>query len=95
MGYSRVKGGEKNEKSGTRWSKDELRVVFSVFLKMDGKGIHEHNPLIHHLSEKTGRTVRSIEAQMLMFRNLSKGGDYSYGNMSKLNLEIWNDYVHS
>jgi len=30
-----------------------------------------------------------------MFRNLSKHGDYSYGNMNKLCKTIWIEYLNS
>jgi len=92
--YIRTKGGEKNTKSGTRWTKEELRLVFSTYLKIHGKGIHEHNPQVHHIADVVGRTVRSVEAQLLMFRSLEKHGNYSYGNMNKLCKEIWDDYLN-
>ena len=89
--YIRTTGGEKNEKSGTRWSREELSDVLDSYLNelRDGQGIHEHNPVVHMLSLRLGRTVRSVEAQLLMFRNLDKNGDYAWGNMNKLCKEVW------
>lgn len=92
--YTRIPGGEKNAKSGLRWTKEELRRVFSTYKKLDGLGIHEHNPAIHHLAKVLGRTVRSVEAQLLMFRNLEKRGNYSFGNMSRLCKEIWLEHLN-
>lgn len=93
--YKRIKGGEKNEKSGKRWSKDELREVLKLYLSDANLGIHEHNPAVQNLGARLGRTVRSVEAQLLMFRNLEKHGDYSYGNMNKLCRTLWVEYLNS
>ena len=65
---------------------------FTLFLQMGGVGIHERNPQIQRLAMRLGRTVRSTEAQLLMFRNLEKRGDYSRENMSRLCREIWEEY---
>ena len=87
--YKRVPGGEKNRKSGVLWSKQELYEVYKTYKELGGKGIHERNPLIQNLAFRLKRTVRSTEAQALMYRNLERGGDYSHGNMNKLCKEIW------
>ncbi|PQB04123.1 hypothetical protein [Aureitalea marina] len=92
MAYKRVKGGEKNLKSGIRWTKDEIILVYKLYKELNGVGLHEHNPAIQDLAAKLGRTVRSTEAQTLMFRNLEKGGDYSHGNMNKLSREVWEEF---
>ena len=91
MEYKRVSGGEKNDRTGEKWSKDELIEVYHLFKDLGGQGLHEHNPKIQQLALKLERTVRSVEAQTLMYRNLERGGDYSHGNMNKLCREIWNE----
>jgi hypothetical protein len=93
--YIRVKGGEKNEKSGKRWSIEELREVLKLYVSDPNLGIHEHNPLVQGLGMRLGRTVRSVEAQLLMFRNLDKHGDYSYGNMNQHCRTVWEEYLKS
>lgn len=93
--YNRVKGGEKNEMSGKRWTKAELTEVLNLYLSDSKLGIHENNPAIHKLGASLGRTVRSVEAQLLMFRNLEKHGDYGYGNMNKLCKTVWIEYLNS
>jgi hypothetical protein len=93
--YQRIKGGEKNANSGKHWKKPELAEVLKLFLSSSEIKIHEQNPDLLLLSKKINRTVRSIEAQLLMFRNLSKHGDYSYGNMNKLCKELWEEYLNS
>lgn len=95
MAKERVKGGEKNENSGKRWSKDELNSVMQLYVNNPKLKIHETSVELHELSKKILRTVRSIEAQLLMFRNLDKHGDYGYGNMNKLCKELWQEYLNS
>jgi hypothetical protein len=95
MSRTRIKGGEKNENSGKRWKREELKEVLNLFLEDQELRIHETNPKLAVLSKKINRTVRSIEAQLLMFRNLSKHGDYGYGNMNKLCKTLWIEYLNS
>lgn len=85
----RVPGGEKNKKSGEKWTEEELLQVYFLYKKLGGEGLHERNPEIIKAAEILGRTVRSTEAQTLMFRNLDRGGDYSIGNMNKICRKIW------
>jgi hypothetical protein len=92
MSYKRVSGGEKNLKSGQRWSKEEIVQVYRLYKKLNGAGLHEYNPEIQVLADKLERTVRSTEAQTLMFRNLERRGDYSHGNMNKLSEQVWNEH---
>ncbi|HVX26879.1 MAG TPA: hypothetical protein VHB70_11085 [Parafilimonas sp.] len=93
--YQRIQGGERNQNTGKRWSEDELKAVLELFLQDPNLKIHENNPELHLLSQKLHRTVRSIEAQLLMFRNLSKHGDYSYGNMNSLCRKLWKEHLDS
>ena len=87
----RIPGGEKNKKSGSAWSKEELKKIYSLYKELNGTGLHEKNPAIIELAQSIGRTVRSTEAQTLMFRNLDRGGNYSLKNMNKLSKEIWRE----
>lgn len=95
MPKERIKGGEKNEKSGKRWTKNELQIVLDLYINEPDLKIHETNVVLQELGTKIGRTTRSVEAQLLMFRNLNKHGDYGYGNMNKLCKELWQDYLNS
>ena len=95
MARFRIKGGEKNENSGKRWSKEELSEVLKLYVNTPSLRIHETSIELHNLSKQISRTVRSIEAQLLMFRNLDKHGDYGYGNMNKLCKELWMEYLNS
>lgn len=92
MGYKRVKGGENNLNSGVRWTKEEIIEVYHLYKRVNGVGLHEHNPAIQELAANLGRTVRSTEAQTLMFRNLERSGAYSHGNMNKLSKEVWIEF---
>ena len=50
MVYQRVKGGEKNLKSGIRWTKSEIEEVYHLYKRINGVGLHEHNPEIQKLA---------------------------------------------
>lgn len=92
MTYKRIVGGDRNLKSGAKWSKEEIVQVYFLYKKLHGIGLHEHNPEIQLLAQNLGRTVRSTEAQALMFRNLERFGNYSHGNMNKISRQVWNEY---
>lgn len=89
--YKRIPGGEKTPKSGTTWSRDELAKVLDLYIKLKGEKIHENNEDIQALARSLERSVRSAEAQLLMFRNLERGGDYSHGNMNKICKQLWEE----
>jgi hypothetical protein len=91
--YKRIQGGERNKKSGKVWTEEELSLVLGLYLEIKGQGIHENNPKIHCLAKTLYRTVRSLEAQLLMFRNLDRHGDYSFRNMSKLCVKLWKEHI--
>jgi len=93
MSRSRIKGGEKNENSGKRWSKEELSEVLILYVNNPDLKIHVSNIVLQELGNKLGRTTRSVEAQLLMFRNLDKFGMYGYKNMNKLCQELWKQYI--
>ncbi|WP_319757956.1 hypothetical protein [uncultured Sphaerochaeta sp.] len=89
MNHKRVPGGEKTEKTGIKWTEFELEKVLELYLTPEGKKIHENNPAIQALAKSLNRSVRSTEGQMLMYRNLDLGGNYSRGNMNKLCKRLW------
>jgi len=95
MRRTRIKGGEKNENSGKRWTREELEEILQLFLDDQELKIHENNPKLALLAKKLNRTIRSIEGQLLMFRNLSKHGDYGFGNMNKLCKALWIEHLTS
>ena len=78
---------------GTTWSKEELKEVFKIYGQCKTR-IHEFNPTIVSLAKKLGRGVRSVEAQLTMFRALERadqGEGYSRNRMSRYCLEIWKE----
>jgi hypothetical protein len=93
MSRSRIKGGEKNVNSGKRWSKDELLEVLKLYINNPDLKIHESNIVLQELADKLCRTTRSVEAQLLMFRNLDKFGLYGYKNMNRLCRILWKQYI--
>ncbi|RYE59525.1 MAG: hypothetical protein EOP48_00615 [Sphingobacteriales bacterium] len=91
----RIKGGYKNENSGKKWSKDELRIVLDLYVKDRNLKIHESNPVICELGSQLGRTTRSVEAQLLMFKNLDRFGLTSFHKMSTLCNVLWKEYIQN
>ena len=92
--HKRIPGGEKTVKSGVLWSRDELAKILNLYLKLKGERIHENNRDIQDLASALDRSVRSTEAQLLMFRSLERGGDYSHGNMNKICKELWEEHMN-
>lgn len=90
---TRIKGGEKNLKSGQRWTKEELNKVLELYISNRDLKIHESNKEIQNLAAKLERTARSVEAQLLMFRNLDKFGFYSFRNMNTTCKQLWKEYI--
>ena len=91
----RIKGGEKNGKSGHRWTREELSKVLNFYTSDREIKIHESNPKIQHIADELGRTTRSVEAQLLMFRALDKLGNYGYKNMNSLCKVLWKEYINN
>ena len=80
----RIKGGEKNTKSGQKWTHEELSKVLNLYISDRKLKIHETNETIQKLANQLERTTRSVEAQLLMFRNLDKFGFVSTGGGAML-----------
>ena len=89
----RILGGEINAKSGQKWSHEELSKVLYLYLNSKDLKIHESNEEVQLLAKEIGRTIRSVEAQLLMFRNLDRFGLYGYKNMNKICKELWKQYI--
>src|SRR5438270_7803 len=89
----RIKGGEKNSKSRQKWTNDELRIVLDLFIKDTQLKIHESNLEIRTLAFKLERTSRSVEAQLLMFRNLDRFGFYGFKNMNTISKVLWKEHI--
>jgi len=85
----RIKGGEKNPKSGLKWTREELSKILNLYISDRQLKIHESNEAIQKLARQLDRTTRSVEAQLLMFRNLDKFGFYGYRNMNSICKALW------
>jgi len=90
----RIKGGEKNSKSGKKWTREELIKVLDLYISDNFMKIHESNSAIQDCAKKIGRTTRSVEAQLLMFRALDKLGNYGYKNMNKFSKTIRKENIN-
>ena len=90
MSYTRIKGEEKNAKSGIDWTRPELEDVCKLYITLDGKNIQENNPEVHSLANKLGRTIRSVENQLLGFRKVATK-DTGRKNYNRLIPLIWDN----
>lgn len=88
--YKRIKGGEKNDLSGTPFTKVELENVYDLYIELEGKGIHENNTKIHVLANELNRTIRSVENQLLGFRAVDTGKT-GRAHFNKLIKIIWEE----
>ncbi len=86
--YKRIKGGERNEKTGIDWTRPELEEVCDLYIELGGKSIHENNPRIHQLAAKLGRNIRSVENQLLGFKKVVTK-DTGRKNYNRLIPLIW------
>lgn len=93
MSAIRIKGGEKNINSGKRWTKTELKFVLELYVSNPDLKIHESNCILQEFANRLNRTTRSLEAQLLMFRNLDKFGLYGYKNMNSLCRTLWKEHI--
>jgi len=91
----RIKGGVKNSKSGQKWTGEELSKVLRLYVSDRRLKIHESNQSIQMLAKEIGRTTRSVEAQLLMFRTLDKFGNYGYKNMNTICKNLWKEFIDS
>lgn len=91
----RIKGGVKNSKSGQKWTREELSEVLNLYVNDPDLKIHESNNSIQQLAIKIERTTRSVEAQLLMFRNIDRLGFYGYKNMNTLCKELWKEHINN
>ena len=97
--YTRIPGGERNAKYREKWDKEELRLVLKLYLELQEKAednqpkIHESNIEIQSLGERLGRSTRSVESQMLMFRCLDRHKNYSRQNYSKICEILWYEHI--
>lgn len=88
--YKRAKGGNKTELTGIPYKRNELEKVYTLYIELGGKGIHERNPKIHDLASELRRDVRSVENQLLGFKIVDTGkvGRANYNKLVKI---IWDE----
>lgn len=85
-------GEEKIMETGQDWSEEEIIKVYYLFRKLNGLGLHEHNPEIKKLAYDFERNVKSLITQLLVFSSLERSGINFYGNTNKLSLQVWNEF---
>ncbi len=73
------------------WSREELESVADLYFGFPDIPIHKRNPDIQRLAARLSRTTRGVEAQLLMFRAMSREGNYGFNRMSELVRAIWDE----
>lgn len=85
-------GEEKIIESGQELSKEDVMKVYFLFRKLGGLGLYENNPEIQKLANELRRNVKSLTAQILEFSSLERSGINIQSSISKLGLQIWNEF---
>ena len=85
----RIAKAERGTGSRRIWSREELESVADLYFGSPDIPIHKRNPDIQRLAARLSRTPRGVEAQLLMFRAMSRDGNYGFNRMSELVRAIW------
>jgi putative restriction endonuclease len=87
-------------KQGQRlWTKEELILAINLYSKMPFGQMHQSNSAIIDLAGLIGRTPASVAYKLVNFASLDpqlrKRGIKGMGNASKLDNEVWRDYMNN
>jgi len=82
----------------TLWTKDELTLAINLYTKLLFGQIHQGNPLIKELAGLIGRTPGSVALKLVNFASLDpvlkQRSIKGMSNASKLDKEVWDEYMH-
>ena len=81
------------------WTKEESVLALNLYSKLLFGQMHARNPEIIELADLLDRTPSSVALRLVNFASLdpklSKRGIKGMGNSSKLDQEVWNEYMHN
>lgn len=81
----------------TRWTREESILAVNLYCKLPFGQMHQRNPEVIRLAELIGRTPGSIAFKLVNFASLDPSlqarGIKGASNTSKLDQEIWNEFV--
>lgn len=82
----------------TLWTKEELILAINLYSKLLFGQLHQGNPAIKELAGLIGRTPGSVAYKLVNFASLDpvlkQRGIKGMSNASKLDKEVWNEYMH-
>jgi putative restriction endonuclease len=82
----------------TLWTKDELTLAINLYSKLLFGQIHQGNPVVKELAALIGRTPGSVAYKLVNFASLDpilkQRGIKGMSNASKLDKEVWDEYMH-
>ena len=82
----------------TLWTKEELTLAINLYSKLLFGQLHQGNPAIKELAGLIGRSPGSVAYKLVNFASLDpvlkRRGIKGMSNASKLDKEVWNEYMH-
>lgn len=83
----------------TLWTKEELTLAINLYSKLLFGQIHQGNLAIRELAGLIGRTPGSVAYKLVNFASLDpvlkQRGIKGMSNASKLDKEVWDEYMHN
>jgi putative restriction endonuclease len=81
------------------WTRQELTLAINLYSKLPFGQLHQGNPAIIELSNLIGRTPASVAYKLVNFASLDpilqQRGIKGMSNASKLDREVWNEYMQN
>ena len=78
------------------WTKDELLLAINLYSKIAFGQMHHRNPSIIDLAEIIGRTPDAVTYKLVNFASLDpRLKQKGMGNSSKLDKQVWQEYMHN
>jgi putative restriction endonuclease len=81
------------------WTRDELILAVNLYCKLPFGRLHRLNPEVIHLSNLINRTPGSVAYKLVNFASLDPSlkarGIKGASNVSKLDTEIWNEFLNN
>jgi putative restriction endonuclease len=81
------------------WTKDELTLAINLYSKLLFGQIHQGNPQVKALANLIDRKPGAVALKLVNFASLDpvlqQRGIKGMGNASKLDKEVWSEYMHN
>ena len=85
-----------NEKSGEKWTRDELLLAINLYCRTPFGRIHVRNPEVVELSQILGRTPGSVSYKLANFASIDPSLERTGAtNVSRLDREVCNEFFEN